>query len=240
MPISIVSPRELGCGAFLPKHVATSYQPRLHSDLSEGEAAVALAKTRRDQHLSEGRFCDWEPVDLGDDQLADPTIVNQSVKSPCRRLGNFRIVRGREGLDGPAAALEIDRRDAVDQDDVGAGGALKRPPVLLAATGPRDGGTVRVGGIGRRQEMNLPLRRRPGRVAHRPEAFDRTGERELGRAETVDEVAATDPAGLLERPKDRVHGREATLDALRRDRLAGNDTVAIQEGEACRVETLRK
>src|SRR6266446_8852940 len=86
--------------------------------------------------------------------------------------------------------------------------------------------------------MHVPLRGRPGGITHGPEALDRAGQRELGRAQPVDEVAPTDPAGLLERPEDRVDRRETAFDALRRDGLAGDDTVAVQEDEAGRVETL--
>ena len=131
-----------------------------------------------------------------------------------------------------AAAIEVERGDAVDEHHVRARRPLERPPVGLAAARPGDRGAVRVGRIGGGQEVDraAPPRRSAG-VAHRPQPLDRAGQRELGGAEPVDEVAAPDPAGLLERPQDRVDRREPAVDPLARDRLAGHDAVPVEQGE---------
>ena len=70
-------------------------------------------------------------------------------------------------------------------------------------------------------------RSRRARAAGRP---PRAGE--LGRAEPLDEVAAADPAGLLERREHPVDGGEAAGSAFGRDRAAGHDAVAVEQHSA--------
>ena len=107
--------------------------------------------------------------------------------------------------------------------------ALRRVPV-----GPRQRGAVGLGGVGGRQEIDA--RRGDLRVTEPAQAVDRPGQRELGRAKPVDEVAPPDSTGFLERPQDRVDPRKATFDALGEHGLAGQDAVAVQQRERQRVE----
>ena len=55
------------------------------------------------------------------------------------------------------------------------------------------------------------------------------GMRELRPAESLDEVAAAAPAGLLERLQHGIDAREAARDPLRDDGAAGDDTVTHQQ-----------
>ena len=137
-----------------------------------------------------------------------------------------------------AAALEVERRDPVDEHDVRARRALERPPVRLAAPRPGQRGAVRVGRVGRGQEVDRTRRGDVGRFADRAQPVEGARQRELRRPEPVDEVAAPDAAGLLHRPQDRVDGGEPAVDALGGDRLAGQDAVALEEGQAQGVEPL--
>ena len=90
----------------------------------------------------------------------------------------------------------------------------------------------------RRRAVDARLAPARARFADRAEPLERAGQRELGGAEPVDEVAAPDPARLLEHPQDRVDRREAALDALVRDRLPGHDAVPVEQRECRRVESL--
>ena len=128
-------------------------------------------------------------------------------------------------------------RGAVDEDDVCAGGALERPAVVS----PRRGQAVRrrTGWPDPRRPADAVGRAgcavragRPTGLAHRPQPIHGAGQRELGGAEPFDEVAAPDPAGLLHRAKDRVDGAETAGDVLRRDGLAGQDAVPLQQDVA--------
>src|SRR5207249_5399278 len=110
-----------------------------------------------------------------------------------------------QGLDRAATTVDVQRGDAVDEDDVRPGGPLERATVVLAPTGPRDRGAIRVGRIGGGQQMDRPLGRVTPRFSRGSQAFDRARERELRRSEPIDEVAAPDPSRLLEGAQDRVN-----------------------------------
>ena len=90
-------------------------------------------------------------------------------------------------------------RVAIDQRHVRARGTLEGPAIVLAAPRPGQGGPKRVGRVGRGQDMGGPGERiRVGWLAHGAQPVERARERELGGTESVHEVAAPDPAGLLE------------------------------------------
>ena len=110
---------------------------------------------------------------------------------------------------------------AVAQQQVGAGSAGRAAAALEFRPGQR--GTVGVGRIGRREDQ-------VGAVGfgQRAQALDRAGQRELGAAEALDEVAAASGAEQLEVAELRVEGGEAAGDALGEDRLTGDDAVALQ------------
>ena len=124
-------------------------------------------------------------------------------------------------------------------DDVGPCRALQRPPVGLVPTRPGQRRAVRVRGVGCGEEMDGSRRHVLGRFSNRPQSIQRAGQRELGCAKTVHEVAAPDPAGLLEGAEDRVDAREPALDAFGRDSLAGQDAVALQQGQRLGVQPFR-
>ena len=75
-------------------------------------------------------------------------------------------------------------------------------------------------------------------LADRAQPIERPGQGELGGAEAVDEVAAPDPARLLERPQDRVDPEKPPADSLADDGLPGENPVAIEKGQGERVEPL--
>ena len=81
-------------------------------------------------------------------------------------------------------------------------------------------GLRRIGG-GEDQVLVLAL----GQAA---QALDRAGERELGPAEALDEVAAPRGAEHLQVRELAVEAREAAGDALGEHRLAGDDPVALE------------
>ena len=59
--------------------------------------------------------------------------------------------------------------------------------------------------------------------------LDRSRQRELRAAETLDEVAAPADAERLERGERVIEGREAARDPLREHELAGEDAVALEQ-----------
>ena len=105
--------------------------------------------------LAERRLADRLAVDLRDDQFADPAILERAAERADGSFSDLGFVGRRQGLERPAAALEVQHRNAVDEDDVGSGRPLERPPIVLAATRPRDRGAVRVGRIRGSEEVDV-------------------------------------------------------------------------------------
>ena len=107
------------------------------------------------------------------------------------RLDQLLALELDQADDALAAALDVDDRVAVAQQHVGARGA-RRPPALgpLRPRQRRAVGLRRVGG-GEQQVVVLAMRQAA-------QALDRAGERELGAAEPLDEVAAARGAEHLE------------------------------------------
>ena len=87
--------------------------------------------------------------------------------------------------------------------------------------------------------MDRARRQRICRLAHGPQSVERPSQRELGRTQTIHEIPATNPAGILHRPKDRIDGAKAADDSLGRHRFTGHHAVPFKQGETLRVETLR-
>ena len=115
----------------------------------------------------------------------------------------------------------------------GVGGRARR---AAARAGPR-----RTGSPGRWRRARGWRTPRPLRcVPDRPQPVERACERELRGAQPVDEVAAPDPAGILERAQHRVDGAEAALEAFRRDRLAGEHAMALEHRDRLGVEAFRR
>ena len=84
-----------------------------------------------------------------------PSATSARERRAGRGDGDLRVVGGGQGLERGAAALQVQRRDPVDEHDVRAGRALERPAVVVAAARPRQRGAVRVGRIGRREQVRL-------------------------------------------------------------------------------------
>ena len=155
--------------------------------------------------------------------------------------GDLRIVGGGQHLERAPAALEVERGHPVDEDDVRAGGALQRrggrprrdaargcaAPYGFAGSAAASRWTARSAGSARG-------------LAERPQPLDRAGEGELGRAETVDEVAAPDPAGLLQGAEHGIDRREPAVDALAGHAVAGHDPLAIEQRERRGVDPFRR
>ena len=93
---------------------------------------------------------------------------------------------------------------------------------------PRQGRTVWIRRVGRGQEVDRAFRGSIRGFAHGAQPIERPRQRELRRAQAIDEIAAPDAAGFLEGPKDRVDAGKAALDALTGDRLAGQHAMPLQ------------
>jgi len=177
------------------------------------------------------------PVHPGEDKLAEPPVADEAAERGQRQRGKIRVVGRRERCEALPAALDVEDGCAVHEDDLGAGRPLERPPVVVAAAGPRERRAVRLGRVGGREQVHAGPSR--FRLADGPQPVDRAGEGELGGPEPVDEVAAPDPTGLLERPQDRVDAGEAAVDALGDDGLAGQHAVAVEEDERLGFVSIR-
>jgi hypothetical protein len=70
------------------------------------------------------------------------------------RRGRHPDLEGGEGLERGPATLEVERGDAVHEDDVGARRPLERAAIRLATSRPRQGGAVRIRGIGGGQQVD--------------------------------------------------------------------------------------
>ena len=88
------------------------------------EPSVAGDEAGRDQLLAERRSGDRLAIDLRDQELADATVVDERLQHSGRGRADVAIVRRRQDLDRSAAAFEVERGHAVDEDDIGTGGAL--------------------------------------------------------------------------------------------------------------------
>ena len=92
-------------------------------------------------------------------------------------------------------------------------------------------GAVRLGRVGGGEDQVLVLALRQA-----AQALDRSGERELGAAEALDEVAAPRGAEHLQVRELAVEAREAAGHALGEHRLAGDDPVALQHQLGLRAQ----
>ena len=171
-----------------------------------------------------------------------PSATQSVERRGPRASADLRIVGRGQRLERRAAALQVQDRDPVDQDDVRA-----RPPAAAAGgpCSPRRGqaraapyGLAGSAAASRWTALVAPSAPAGSRTARSRSSAP--GQRELRRTEAVDEVAAPDPAGVLERPQDRVDRAEPAVDPLGRDRLAGQHAVALEQGQRLGVEPLRR
>ena len=122
-----------------------------------------------------------------------------------------------------AAALDEQRRLAVDQHDVGAG-RPRRP--AAGPRGPRQRRAVRLSRIGGGQHDRLGLAARLAQVA---QPLDGARQRELGAAEALHEVAAAGGPGQLERRQLAVQGAEPAADRLGPHGGSRHHAVALEQ-----------
>ena len=132
-----------------------------------------------------------------------------------------------------AAALDIERGRAAEQDDIRAGDPRRARPGALR---PRKRGSVGLRGIGSGEHQRQGL---GGMLA---QALDGSGESELRSAQSLDEVPPPAEAQRLEVPQLPVHGRVAAGHALAADAVARDDALALEEqlGERARVRVARE
>ena len=169
----------------------------------------------------------------------EPTIGSPSTRSTDRRVRRPRwtwsasaregdgeaLVLGRaQGEQAPPAALDVEDRLGAHQDDVALRGARGRPAVIVAL-GPGQHRAVGLGGVGGGEHQDAVL----VVLAPGAQALDRPGERELGAAQALDEVAATGDPQRLEGAQRVIEGGEASRHALGQHLLAGEDPVALQQ-----------
>ena len=123
-----------------------------------------------------------------------------------------------------ASALDEERRLTAEQDDVGAGDARRAAGRSLRPGKHTSVGLGRIGG-GQYERVGS---RRPART-QLAQALDRAGERELGSAEPLDEVAAAAESQHLERLQLAVDGAVAARDSLGANAVAGHDALALEQ-----------
>ena len=126
------------------------------------------------------------------------------------------------------AALDVQHGLIRHQDHVGAGDACgtRFAPLTL---GPRQRRAVGLGGVGGGEHDRLAGADRTLLGGRGTQPLDGAGERELGAAHALDEVAAPADAERLEVGERVVEHREAALDALGEHLLAGDDAVALEQ-----------
>ena len=143
---------------------------------------------------------------------------------PTSDVGDERGERGTQPLgiglaqrnERAAAALDEQHRLAVEQHDPRTGHPRS---ARTGSTRPRDRRAVRLGRIGGGEHEHVALVDRARRVrAKLAQPLDRTGQRELRTAETLDEVPAPADAERLERAQLAVDRAVPALDRPRRER----------------------
>ena len=126
--------------------------------------------------------------------------------------------------DRAPTALDEERCLAAEEDDVRACDAGSPAAGRLR---PGQRGSVRLCGIGRGEHERIRLLALLG--AELTEPLDRAAERELGSAETLDEVAAPREPERLERLQLAVDGAVPADDPLAADAVAGDDPLPLEE-----------
>ena len=158
------------------------------------------------------------------------TSAASAIRSHSSSSAGFQPIAQRD--ERAAAALDEQGRPAAEQDDIGAGDASRACARPLR---PRQDGSVRLRRIGggEHERLVLVVLARP----QLPEALDRAAERELGAAETLDEVAAPAETERLERLQLAVDRAVAALDPLSADTVARDDPLPLEQelGECAAV-----
>ena len=127
------------------------------------------------------------------------------------------------------------RRKAVGEHHKGAG----RPTGRFAVPRPRQGGTIRVGGIAGGDHTNVRFRRAGGPAGHvvgvgeTAKPVNDGGGGKLGRAQVGNEVPPEGLAGFFETAQYLVGQGETAKNVFRLDRAPGHHTIAV---EPCRSQ----
>ena len=134
-----------------------------------------------------------------------------------------------------AAALDEERRLAAEEDDLGAGDAGGAGARSLRPGQRRAVGLRRIGGR-EHERLGLVV------GSQLSEPLDRAGERELGAAEPLDEVAATADADRLQILELAVDGAVAAGNPLAADAVTGDDPLALEQelGESAPIGLTRE
>ena len=149
-------------------------------------------------------------------------MLGQRLQRQLEALPTNLIVAVDERLQALAAALEVEHRLTADEHDLGTGDAGRALGAL--ALGPRQRGAVGLRRIDRAQHDGLL-----GATLALAQPLDRAGDRELGAAEPLDEVATAGNAEHLELRQLRVDPAEPAGDALGEHLLARQHAVALEQ-----------
>ena len=181
--------------------------------------------------IGDGRLSGGLTVDLGDLELAYPTVLDQLGQG----LGPMRMMRG-----GRRRSRAIGRR-------------VRGRPRARPRPAPRTAPAARAGRPGFSGHGSAAPNGWAGsvaastsgavassseRIAVGPQPIDGARHRELCRSEAGHEVAPPHLAPLLERLEHRVHAGETAVDALAQRRLAGEHAVALEQLQRLGVRDL--
>src|SRR5215213_9588366 len=122
---------------------------------SHGDPAIALDETGPQERFEPWRAANRLAVDAADEQLAPASVGKQAAEGLERGGRDVSVVERGQRLERGAATVHVQRRKAVDQDDVRPGRALEWSLVGVTTTRPRDRGAVWVGRIRRREQVHV-------------------------------------------------------------------------------------
>ena len=174
-----------------------------------------------------------------DGELAERTLADRQGQGAGRCLQRRRVLA--PGEQRPPAPLDVEDQFTIDHHDEGArlASRLMASPAAFdrLPARPRQRRAVGVGGVAGRQDQRGQdgASGFPQRAHARAKAVDCAGRAELRRTQPFDEVAATNPTGLLGRGQDAVDAGETARDVFRTNRPAGQDAIAVQEHLGPRV-----
>src|SRR4051794_12716841 len=187
---------------------------------TQGQLSRARPEAQIEQLILPTGSHDRLAVDPLDAELRDPARLDRIGE----RLQRGARIPGQREQASPAP-LDVEGRLGAREHDVGAGHPLGT--AVVVALRPRQRRPVRLGRVGggehqRRRLLELD-------PAGGPQPLHRAGQRELGAAEPLDEVAPPRDAERLQRAQRVVQGREAAGDPLGQHLLAGHDAVPLEQ-----------
>src|SRR2546427_910534 len=190
-------------------------------------ATRGARETGRTEWLRQRGLVDRKAVDLVEEERGAALGARRGRERgrdepACGR--HLVLVAVGEGQERAFVTREPGGERTVDEHDERARRAHRSPS--LRAFGPRQRRAVEVRWIRGRERHD---RRLFARLAHDAQTIDRAGERELRRAASGNEVAATDATRVLHRFQDAVHRRESARKAFRLHRLARHDAVPLEQ-----------